>query len=308
MALYPITDSQAGSRVTINDFLKDPLLIQEVILKMTHQGWLADALLRNAGITPAGVIRYRESSPLYANTDAQTRAEFGEVPIAETSEGEPRVSFVEEKALAAVISDEMKRRQNIDHLQRQLIRIRNTMFRSYDRAFLQEIFTHPGVQHVAVTNPWSDPDATVRQDINEGIRLVEEASAAAIVGGDAIDSEFEFEADTLVIGRGSRSDLLGNEKFNKVYEQGDLVRDNMLYTGRLPRQVLTLDTLVSSRVPAGKALVLQRKVCGFIADELPLTVTPLYRIEEKKFSRADVQRASAMGLDQPLAITILDGV
>lgn len=303
MALFPVTDSTAGPRITLNEYLRDPLLIREVVLSMTNQGFLADAILRNAGMTPAGVIRYRESSPLYANTDAQTRAEFAEVAIAETSEGEPSVSFVEERALAAVISDEMKRRQNIDHLERQLTRIKNTMFRSYDRTFLNTIFTHPRVQRVAITTPWADPDAKVREDIYEGIRLIEEASADGTV-----DSEFEFEADTLILGRGSRADLLGNEKFNKVYEQGDLVRDNMLYSGRLPRQLLTLDTLVSSRVPAGKALVLQRKVCGFIADELPLTVSELYRVEQNKYSRADVQRASAMGLDQPLAIAILEGV
>lgn len=303
MALFPVNDSQAGPRVTINDFLKDPLLIRETVLRMTAQGWLADAILRPAGMTPAGVVRYRESSPLYANSDPQTRAEFAEVPIADTSEGEPAVSYVEEKALGAVISDEMKRRQNIDMLQRQLVRIRNSMFRSYSDAFLNAIFTHPKVQHVAVTNPWSDPDSTVREDIYEGVRLVEEAS----IDG-TLNTQLEFEADTLIIGRGTRADLLGNEKFNKVYEQGDLVRENMLFTGRLPRQILTLDTLVSPRVPTGKAIVLQRKICGFIADELPLTVSEMYRKEENKYWRADVQRASAMGLDQPLAICILDGV
>lgn len=303
MALFPANDSQAGPRVTINDFLKDPLLIRETVLRMTAQGWLADAILRPAGMTPAGVVRYRESSPLYANSDPQTRAEFAEVPIADTSEGEPRVSYVEEKALGAVISDEMRRRMNIDMLQRQLVRIRNSMFRSYSDTFLNAIFSHPSVQHVAVTNPWSDPDSTVREDIYEGVRLIEEAS----IDG-TLNTQLEFEADTLIIGRGTRADLLGNEKFNKVYEQGDLVRENMLFTGRLPRQILTLDTLVSPRVPAGKAIVLQRKICGFIADEVPLTVSELYRKEENKYWRADVQRASAMGLDQPLAVCILDGV
>jgi hypothetical protein len=308
MALFPVTDSTAGPRVTLNEFLKDPMLIREVVLQMTKHHFLADELLRDAGTTPAGVIRYRESSPLYANSDPQTRAEFGEVAIAEISEGEGRVSFVEETALAAVISDEMVRRMRIDALQRQLIRIRNSMVRAYNRNFVNMIFNHPSVQQVAVTTPWSDPNSTVRQDIYEGVRLIEEANASDLVGGEGIDSEFEFEADTIVIGRGTRADLLGNETFNKIYEHGDKTSEHMLYTGRLPNRILTLDPLVSSAVPAGKALVLQRKICGFIADELPLQVSPMYRIEERKMARADVQRASAMGLDQPLAVAVLDGV
>lgn len=298
-----LNNSQAGPRLTINEFLKDPLLVREVVLNMANQGFIADAVLRFAGRTQSGTALYRESSPLYANTDAQTRAEFAEVPLAETSEGEPRVLMVEERALGVAVSDEMVRRNSMDVMQRQLMRVRNTMFRSWDRTFFKAIFEHPSVQHYAVTTAWADPDSNPRLDIVEGIRLVEEASADG-----TIDSEFDFEADTLIIGRGSKSDLFGNEKFNKLYENSPLVSEHLLYTGKLPKRMLDLDVMVSSRVPAGKAVVMQRNIAGFIMDEVPLTVSPMYRVEEKKFSRADVQRASGVGLDQPKAIAVLDGV
>jgi hypothetical protein len=302
VAQFPMLDSQSGPRITINEFLKDPLLIRELVLRMTSQGFIADSLLRNAGQNAAGVVKYRESSPIYANTDAQTRAEFAEVPIAETSEGEPKMALVEERALGIVVSDEMRRRMSIDPVQRQLIRVRNTMFRSWDRTFFDLVFDHPGVQHLAVTTPWTSETTTARQDILAAIELVESA------GPDGIDdAEFDFEPDTLVIGTASRTDLIGNEKFNQVY-QGDLASENLLYRGKLPRQIMGLDVLVSRRVRAGKALVMQRNICGFISDELPLDVTPLYRDEPRKMSRADVQRASAVGLDQPKAIVVLDGV
>ena len=120
--------------------------------------------------------------------------------------------------------------------------------------------------------------------------------------------EFDFEPDTLIISRDSKYDLFANEKFNRIYENSPLVSEHLLYTGKLPKQIQDLDVMVSSRVPAGKAVVMQRNIAGFIMDELPLTVTPMYRVEEKKFSRADVQRASGVGLDQPKAIAVLDGV
>ena len=302
MAQFPVLDSQAGSRITINEFLKDPLLIRELVLRMTSQGFIGDALLRNAGQNNAGVVKYRESSPIYANTEVQTRAEFGEVPIAETSEGEPKMALAEERALAIVVSDEMRRRQVIDPVQRQLIRVRNTMFRSWDRTFFDMVFDHPGVQHLAVSEPWSSETMTARQDILAAQEMVESAAPDGIA-----DAEFDFEPDTLVIGTGTRTDLMGNEKFNQVY-QGDIASENLLIRGKLPRQILNLDTVVSRRVRHGKALIMQRNICGFYSDELPLDVTPLYRDEPRKTSRADIQRATAMGLDQPKAIVVLDGV
>lgn len=299
----PVTDSQAESRISINEFLKDPLMIREVVLSMTNQGFIADSVLRNAGTTPSGLIRYRESSPLYADSEPQTRAEFAEVPIAEVSLGRPMVALVEERALGVVISDEMVRRMNIDMLQRQLQMVRNTMLRSYDRTFFNVLFTHPRVQKHVVTTPWGDPDAKARIDIFDAIRAVEEASA-----DNTIDSEFGFTADTLIIGRGSRADLFASDEFNKIYMNSPVITEAPIYRGQLPNQIFGLTVLVSSRVPAGKAVVMQRNVAGFIADELPLTVSPTYRVEEKKFSRADVQRASAVGLDQPKAICVLEGV
>jgi hypothetical protein len=306
MALFPVTDSQAGPRITLNEFLNQPLLIQEAVLQVLNRQLMVDAVLRNAGTTQSGVIKYRESSPLFADTDAQTRAEFAEVPIAETSEGEPRVATVEERALAVVISDEMVRRQQVDMLQRQLLRVQNTMRRSWDRTFFDMIVDHPNVQRLVITNPWSNPTTgKPRIDLLEAIRLVEEAAPVGYT-----DAEWDFTPDTLIIGRGTKADLFTNEEFNKVYNSaGDAARENLMYTGTLPRQVYGLDVLVSAtRVPAGKAIVMQRNVAGFIADELPLNVTPLYRKEENKMSRADVQRASGMGLDQPKAVVILEGV
>ena len=40
-----------GPRITVNDFIKDPLRIPELIIQMTKQGFLADAVLRQGGNT-----------------------------------------------------------------------------------------------------------------------------------------------------------------------------------------------------------------------------------------------------------------
>lgn len=304
MAPFPVTDSTAGPRVTLNEFLKDPLLLQEVVLSMAKQSFLADAIFRAAGTTPAGLIKYRESSPMYANSEAEVRAEFAEVPIADISMGKPMIALVEETALGVIISDEMKRRMAIDLLSTQIRAVHNTMRRSYDRAAFRVLTEHPRVQRMVVPKEWDDPTAKHRLDLLDAKRLVATAQPDNMT-----DSEFGFEADTLVIGRDMESALFASDEFNKIYMNSPVVTEAPIYRGQLPRQIYGLDVFVTPLQQfANKAVVMQRKVSGFVADELPLQTTEWYRIEPRKMNRADVQRASAVGLDQPKAVVVLEGL
>src|SRR5262252_7583755 len=109
-----------GPRVTVNELLKDPLTIPALILDLTRNEFIVDSVLRNGGAAPSGAVRYSESTPLYADDYPEIRAEFGEVPIVPTSLGIPRVVFSHERAMAIMVSDEMRRRQATDPVGRQL--------------------------------------------------------------------------------------------------------------------------------------------------------------------------------------------
>jgi len=111
----------------------------------------------------------------------------------------------------------------------------------------------------------------------------------------------------LIINHGTKNTLLQSSTFAAPYI-GDIASENLVYTGTLPQKIFNLDVLVSRQVPAGNAIIMQRNRCGFFADELPFSAGPLYRQEEKKVWRSDTQRSSAVGLDQPLAISLLSGV
>lgn len=295
-----VVSSFDGPRVTVNDFVKDPLRIPELVINMAKQGFLADSVLRNGGLNESGAVRFNESTPLYADDNAEVRAEFAEVPVGTTSVGDPRVTFVEERALAILVSDAMRRRQVIDPVTRQLTQVRNTLIRSWDDAFMKAIIGNAGVNTVTAAAAWSGASVDIRKDINAARKLVDNAQTAN-------GSEFAFEADTLIVNKTTKFDLLGSEQFQGPYV-GNIASENLHYTGKLPNQILTLDVLVSNRVPAGKAIVLHRNVAGFISDELPLQATPLYRDEPRKTWRSDVQRASAIGIDNPKAITVISGV
>ena len=292
----PVRSYIDGPRITVDTFLKDPLKIQALVFQMTKQQFLADALLRSAGPIGSGSAMYFESTPLYADSDAQNRAEFGEVPVAVTSRGTPKVTYVRETALAILISDEMKRRMNVDPVNQQLMQVKNTLVKAWDDAFVAAVLDATDGQATTSAN-WGPSGSTsdIRQSLVDAMQLVATAAAPGQ------DTAFGFRADTLVVSQARQFDLIRQEDFNKPYV-GNIADENLLYTGKLPNKIMGLDVVVSRVLPDNVALVMQRKVCGFIADELPLQASALYRDEPRKSSRVDVQRASAIGFDQPLSV------
>ena len=194
----------------------------------------------------------------------------------------------------------MRRRQIVDPVTRQLQQVRNTLFRSWDDAFMQAVLTNASVNTLTVGAAWSGASVDIRTDINNARRLVDNAQTAQ-------GAEFAFEADTLIVNKTTKYDLLNSNQFQGPYV-GNIASENLKYTGKLPNKIMDLDVLVSNRVPAGKAIAMQRNVAGFIVDELGLQATALYRDEPRKTWRSDVQRASAIGIDQPKAITVISNV
>ena len=293
-----------GPRITVSELLKDPLTVPALILDMTQNEFVMDSVLRNAGATGSGAVRYAESTPLYADDYPEIRPEFGEVPIVPTSIGIPRVVFAHERAMAIMVSDEMRRRQVVDPVTRQLQQVKNTMVYSWNTAFYSAVVANASIQTLAVTNTWASAAATTRADIAQAMYLIENAN---IVSPSGVTQWLGFEADTLIINHGTKNTLLQSSTFAAPYI-GDIASESLQYTGLLPQKIMGLDTMVSRQVPAGNAIILQRNRCGFYSDEIPFMAGPLYRDEPRKTWRSDTQRASAIGLDQPLAICLLSGV
>jgi hypothetical protein len=291
-------------RITVSELLKDPLVIPALILDITQNEFVMDSVLRSGGAAPSGAVRYAESTPLYADDYPEIRPEFGEVPVVPTSVGIPRVVFSHERAMAIMVSDEMRRRQAIDPVTRQLLQVKNTMVYSWNTAFYSAVVSNASIQTLAVANPWANAAATIRADIMQAVYLIENAN---IVSPSGVTQWLGFEADTMIINHGTKNTLLQSSTFAAPYI-GDIASENLLYTGKLPQQILNLDVLVSRQVPAGNAIIMQRQRAGFFADELPFMAGPLYRDEPRKTWRSDTQRAAAIGLDQPLAICLLSGL
>lgn len=295
----PVRSYIDGPRITIDSFLKDPTKIPALVFQMTDQEFLSDALLRQAGPVGGGAVEFFSSTPFYSDSNAATRAEFAEVPVAIGSFGQPNVTYVSEKALAILISDEMKRRMNIDPVTTQLQQVKNTLVQAWDQAFVNMVLANTA--NVVTGSVWSSATtgSAIRADLVAGMKQIATAKAPGQ------NTAFGFKADTMVIGQGRQFDLIRQDDFNKPYV-GNIASENLQYVGKLPQKIMGLDVVVSRVMPDNQVLLMERKRVGFIADELPLQTSAMYRDEPRKTFRCDVQRASAMGLDQPLSMSIIN--
>jgi hypothetical protein len=300
----PIVGVTDGPRITVNDLINAPTVLPRRILQIGANQFIADSVLRAAGGNDSGVVEFYMSTPLFANDQASIRNEFGEYKIVNTSLGTPMIATTTDRGLSVMVSDEMRMRNKMDQVNTQVTQVMNQIRKDWDAAFMGLFLANPNVPTYGVATAWAT-STTIRQDILHGTKIVNNA----VLPG-TTNNFLNFQADTMIITETTRYDLMSSTQFNNIY-QGNLADENIQYVGVLPQQILNLNVLVTrsgGALPDGKAVILERGTVGFISDEEPLQATPLYRDQPRRTWRSDVNRRSAMGLDQPLAAIILTGV
>lgn len=305
MPTHKIVSVQDGPRITVSTLVKNPTLIQRRLLNILANEFIIDSLLRRLPPTPSGAYVYEESTPLFADGEAAIVEEFGEIPVVTGKAGARKVAVTVKRALAFLISQEMINRNNMDQVNRQSKQIKNTMIRTWDTAFFRTLLNHPDVPTLAASAAWNGVGANIRLDLADGMSIID--SAAPDVEPDGF---FGFQADTLVIGRTTRSDLITSDDFNKVYSDR-LAPEAPLYKGTLPGNFFGLTVMVSremDRLAPGRALLLERGTVGGIGDERALSATPLYEDRPRETWRSDLVRQSAVVIDQPKAAVWITGV
>jgi hypothetical protein len=301
MAPITVSSSQSGPRLTVNDWVKDPARIPAYIISLADQGFLADAIFRPGGTTPSGVVRYEETTPIYADSDLPLRAEGAEVPVIGGSRGVPNVAYTKEYAGRVLVTDEQRRRNTINVLSDTMTQVSNTMIKMWDDMAVATCLNNANIQSQAASAVWSTGTTDIRGDILKAAEKIEGVQ-------DAQGSEMGYAADTLVVNRATKFDIITSDQFNKVYEGGNIADQHLKYTGLLPRKIMDYDVLFSPRVPSGVAILMQRNKCGFIVDEVPLQGFPLDEDRNRLSWSSIVRRSSAMALDNPKTVCKITGV
>lgn len=307
----PYGSAFGGPKITVAHFFANPLWVQSKIYELIANKFIAEALLRNAGGNPSGLVLYNEGEPMFLNGDVEQVAEYGEIPVAIGAGGAPKVGIATKRGLGVRISREMRDKDQLDKVNRQLLQLVNTFIRANDRTILA-LLQSAAVPAQAVSTAWNASGSKPRTDLADAIRTVSTAAPTALQGGTG-DEWFGFQPDTIVLHPGMLATLMDNEQVLKVY-QGNVANESLLYTGALPSQIYGLDVIQSLAVPANRVLILQRGVIGFYSDSRPFEVTPMYpegggpNGGPRETWRADATQERVAVLDQPKAGLWLTGL
>lgn len=302
-APYGVQYSNQGLRVTVNDFIHDPLMVRARIMRMSQRQWIMEAILRNEGPNNSGVVQFEENAPNFLDDEPEVVAEGGEIPLGQGSEGTPKAAFTIKTALGLMITREMRDRNKVGTLNRRMIQLRNTFLRHWERRMFAE-FEAKAVNTQPVTTAWAS-STTLRDDISEAIETVEQAT----LGLDDDSQDFMgFAPDTLLIPTATKYDLLRSTEFAKLYELGDKTNQHPMYVHQLERTIMGLTVMESRFLPAGTAYVMQRGEVGGYSDERPFQVGSLYEDQNNETWRANAVRRTAIFIDQPKAYVKLTGV
>jgi hypothetical protein len=294
-----VVTSQAQQALTVNALVQNPLIIPERIIQILDNQFQMNNILRNAGKATGGAVMFRKSTGLFADDPSEVVAEGGEIPLVTVTRGDFDSARVDKRALGVEITREMRDRNDIGAVQNQLTRVRNTLVRDFDGAFVTTLRNNVS-NSVPATTAWTS-STTIRADIIAAKKLITNAQAPSTTGGQQF---MGFQPDTILFNPNTEQDLLGNTNFLQLF-LGTTASTNV---SALPQTILGLTPRTSWGVPDHEAWVMQSKVVGGYADEIPLEATELYYWQPRQAYRSDTTRSTVGFVDEPAAASKITGI
>jgi hypothetical protein len=294
MTVGPIVTSRTQQPLTVNALVSDPTVIPQRIVSLTEDQFITDRILRMGGTADGGAVQFWKSSPIFTDDPSAVVNEGAEIPVVGASRGDYDTARTQKHALAVVVTKEMRDRNRVGEVERQIQAVRNTLIRDIDGAFVSNLQAGVTQTHGA-TAVWSGTSATIRADINAAANLVRQASLAQ-----QANNWFGYEPTDLILNPADAQHLATSTEFlNLLFGQ---VNPSDLDPNTLDgRDVLGLRLNVSRAWPAGSPFVVERNTIGGYVDEVPLSADPLYVDLDNQTWRTNAYRTTAAFIDQPLA-------
>lgn len=310
----PNVSTGKGPSYTLDQLRKNPSWIQQIAYRLADNIFIADYLLRKGPPATGGAIAFKEAEPLFATTQPDVIAEYGEIPSTDFTTGGYVTRATTKRGFGVRMSQEMIDRNDTATFARNTTKAINTMKLGWDRLFFNEVKTNAQIPTMtsslaAVSGGWLDATTGIRKDVANAMYEIQSAH-----GPNSTDERFNYEPDTLVVHPALVSAWIDNEEINKVFMASDKVDEAPRYKFVFPRKFFGLNIVTSFEMPVNgsgepsAALMLQRNETGFISDERPFRVTPMYEDKDTESWRSNMTRISTMGIDNPLSAIWITGI
>lgn len=300
--IYPASaPTLSGDVLSISRFLNSPTAIARRLRTLLEQRYIADTLLQGRFQVSGGAVVYETGETIFTTDNPSAVAPGSEYRLTTLGTGTAQVAKTVKWGQDAVVTDEAIKRQNLDPVNRALLKLANQNVKFIDGIALAAI-SSAVTNNTAAAAAWTT--ATAAQILND----VAQAKASILAQNNG------YEPDTVVL-----TDAAWANAYAKLTAAGFLPRENgnTAVTGEFP-VIAGLRWLPTPNLPtAGQVLVLDSSVLGGMADEdlgggyaqvLPGVETKSIRDDYKDEWRLRARRVTVPVVIEPAAAWKITGV
>lgn len=255
----PVTYPGSGVTITVEALLRQPRLISRALTDLTAQRFVADQIFARG--TPdqvaGGAALYQKSEsimPDRAAEEVMPRSGFLRTGWTEAV----FAAMVRKYGLEVPISDEAKRRNQMDVVQRAQRKLANAVVKQIDTLAMSLITTDSAVLTAAASGDWTTAATDIIADLANARKQI-------------YDQNEGYEPDTLVVNPAQELDLITDKDIRDALPREGGGTKPSVTTGKAAPILGFSQILVTPQLAAGTVLVMEAKVSGTIADEQPGT-------------------------------------
>lgn len=306
----PVTYPGGSTRITVEALLRQPRLISRALTDLSWKRFVADKIFTRgtADQVAGGAALYQKSEAIFPDRLAEevgVRSEYPRTGWTETV----FAALVKKYGLEVPIADETKRRNQMDVVARAQRKLSNAVVKFVDTVAMTLLSSDPGVQTFAASGAWATAATDIVFDIAKALNLISNVDEG-------------YMGDTMIVNPAQELNLISDKDIRDALPR-ESAPVNSVVTGR-PVPLLGLAQILSTNAcPAGTIYVLESKMVGTIADELPMAdegytgydpgdgkpvlQVKVYREDETDESIVRAARFPAMWIAEPKAAVKITG-
>jgi hypothetical protein len=307
----PTTYPGGGPRVTVEALLRQPRLIARALTDLATKRFVADRIFArgSAEQVQGGAVLYQQSESIYTDRDPEEVGVRSRYPRAGWTEA-ILAAAVKKYGLEVPISDEAKRRNQLDVVQRAQRKLVNSVVKFVDGLAMSLFLNDANVLTFAGSGDWSTAATDIIFDVARAVNLI------------GLQDE-GYEADTLIVNSAQELDLLVDKDVRDALPREGGIQNSVI-TGRAVPMLGLRQIVATNQLAAGTAIVTESQMVGTIADEQPgadenyMAFNPgagmatvwvkVYREEGADETIVRAARFPAMWLAEPKAAVKITGV
>jgi hypothetical protein len=249
----PTTYPGGGPRWTVEALLRTPRHITRALTSLVSKRFVADRIFARGGSVDGGAVTYQKNEDIYMDRDVEEIGVRSEYPRASWSE-EVFVAAVKKYGLEFPVSDEAKRRNQLDQVQRAIMKLSNAIVKFVDGKAMTMFLADGDVLTFGASGDWSTATTDIIYDVARAINNV-------------TSQDLGYDPDTMIVNTAQELDLLSDGDIRDVLPRESQI--NSALTGKAVPLLGLRQVLVTNQLTAGKVIICQSNMVGSIADEQP---------------------------------------